>query len=258
MTIDPSELLRRVAPADSPRGSFSSGRTVRGEAFRELLASSGAGTDTAAGRSVNAAAEAEIVRLRMMRDAVSLQTDTGEFSPSSSMPATAQLLQRLASYNENLARLPGSSLSLESGCAPELADTSPASPQTSPQPLQDIVTRASKRYGVEPGLILAVIKAESNFNPTAVSSAGARGLMQLMPGTARGLGVTDSFDPEQNVMAGTRYLRQMLDRYNGDLDSALAAYNWGPGNVDRKGRFLPRETRNYLSTVKGYYSEFTG
>jgi soluble lytic murein transglycosylase-like protein len=82
--------------------------------------------------------------------------------------------------------------------------------------------------------------------------------MQLMPGTARDLGVTNSRDPEQNVMAGTRYLRRMLDRYNGDLDRALAAYNWGPGNVDRKGKSLPRETRSYLAKVKEFYSDYTG
>lgn len=82
--------------------------------------------------------------------------------------------------------------------------------------------------------------------------------MQLMPGTARGLGVTNSFDPEQNIMGGTMFLRDMLNRYGGDVDAALAAYNWGPGNVDRRGGTLPRETRQYLVRVKSYYADFTG
>jgi len=123
--------------------------------------------------------------------------------------------------------------------------------------LDPIITRASSRYGVDAGLIKAVIKAESNFNTNAVSPAGARGLMQLMPGTARSLGVSDSFDPEQNVMAGTRFLRDLLNRYKGDLDSTLAAYNWGPGNVDRRSDHLPRETRDYLSRVKQLYASYT-
>lgn len=123
--------------------------------------------------------------------------------------------------------------------------------------LEPIIARASSRYGVDAGLIKAVIKAESNFNPNAVSSAGARGLMQLMPGTARNLGVGNSFDPEQNVMAGTRFLRNLLDRYNGDIDSTLAAYNWGPANVDKNPDRLPRETRNYLSRVKQLFNSYS-
>ena len=125
-----------------------------------------------------------------------------------------------------------------------------------PEELEQLIDKAAQRYGIDRELIKAVIKAESNFNPRAVSHAGAQGLMQLMPATARGLGVTDSFDPEQNVMAGTRFLKSMLDRYNGNLDSALAAYNWGPGNVDRKPDRLPRETRDYLVKVKQYYSSY--
>jgi soluble lytic murein transglycosylase-like protein len=78
-----------------------------------------------------------------------------------------------------------------------------------------------------------------------------------MPGTARALGVTDSLDPEQNVMGGTRFLRDLLKRYNGNLDSALAAYNWGPGNVDRKPEHLPRETRDYLVRVKQIYNSYS-
>ena len=81
--------------------------------------------------------------------------------------------------------------------------------------------------------------------------------MQLMPATARGLGVSDSFNPEQNVMAGTRFLRDLLQRYDGNLDSALAAYNWGPGNVDRRPDQLPRETRDYLVRVKQSYATYS-
>ncbi|MDD2856198.1 MAG: lytic transglycosylase domain-containing protein, partial [Desulfuromonadaceae bacterium] len=133
---------------------------------------------------------------------------------------------------------------------------SPSDRHTETDWLAPIISKASRQYGVEPALIRAVIKAESNFNPHAVSHAGAAGLMQLMPATARSLGVTDSFDPEQNVMAGTRFLKDMLTRYGGNLDSALAAYNWGPGNVDRRPDELPRETRNYQARVRQLYDSY--
>jgi hypothetical protein len=92
-----------------------------------------------------------------------------------------------------------------------------------------------------------MIQVESGGDPKIVSHAGAMGLMQLMPGTADGLGVTDPFDPQQNIMGGARYIKTMIDRYGGDLNTALAAYNWGPGNVDKKGLAnMPTETRNYV------------
>jgi hypothetical protein len=124
-------------------------------------------------------------------------------------------------------------------------------PQSRSPEIDRIINQAASDHGIEPGLIRSVIRTESAFDPRAVSPVGAQGLMQLMPGTAAELGVTDPFDPEQNIMAGTRYLRQLLDRYDGDLDHALAAYNWGMGNVDRHGLDrLPEETRNYLDRVK--------
>lgn len=107
-----------------------------------------------------------------------------------------------------------------------------------------IINKAAKTYGVDPRLIASVIKTESGFDPKARSSAGAMGMMQLMPGTARELGVSNPWDPEQNIMGGTKYLSQMLKRYNGDIRLALTAYNAGPGNVNKYGR-----TSSYANKV---------
>ncbi|WP_218251713.1 lytic transglycosylase domain-containing protein [Candidatus Magnetobacterium casense] len=119
-----------------------------------------------------------------------------------------------------------------------------------------IINESAQKYEVNPALIKAVIMAESNGDPKAQSYAGARGLMQLMPSTAAGLGVKNSFDPKQNIMGGTRYLRQLLDRYNGDVRLTLAAYNWGMGNLERTPQKMPTETRNYIAKVEGYYRNF--
>jgi len=118
------------------------------------------------------------------------------------------------------------------------------------QDFDGIVQEAAERYGVDPALIKAVIAVESNGNPRAVSPAGAMGLMQLMPKTAEELGVKDPFDPRENIMAGTRYLKRLLDRYQGNRSLALAAYNWGMGNLEKNPHLLPRETRNYLVRVE--------
>jgi len=118
-----------------------------------------------------------------------------------------------------------------------------------------IINHAADRFSIDPDLIRGVIKAESNFNIRSTSPKGAMGLMQLMPATARDLGVRDPYDPYENVMGGTRYLKGLLDRYDGNVDRALAAYNWGMGNVEKHPDRLPRETRTYVSRIKQYYFE---
>lgn len=119
--------------------------------------------------------------------------------------------------------------------------------------LEEIFTEASNTYHVPKDLIKAIAKAESDFNPNATSGAGAQGIMQLMPATARELGVTDSYDPYQNIMGGTKYISQMLEKYNGNVSLALAAYNAGSNNVEKYGGIPPfEETQNYVVKVTGY------
>ncbi len=118
------------------------------------------------------------------------------------------------------------------------------------------IVTAARRYELPAGLISSVIRHESNFDPRAVSSAGAQGLMQLMPATARELGVDDPFDIHQNIDGGARYLKQMLTQFDGDLRQALAAYNAGPGTVRRYGGIPPYpETRRYVRKVMAYATE---
>lgn len=123
-------------------------------------------------------------------------------------------------------------------------------------PMDAIFEEASKETGVDIRLLKAVGKAESNFRASATSRCGAMGVMQLMPGTAKSLGVTDAYDARQNIMAGSKYLAKLLDKYDGDTKLALAAYNAGSGNVAKYGGIPPfKETQNYVKRVLEYAGE---
>ena len=122
----------------------------------------------------------------------------------------------------------------------------------SPPEFNGVIENASRRYEVDAELIRSVIKAESNFDANATSSKGAMGLMQLMPETAKDLGVKNCYNPVENIMAGTRYLKSLLNRYDGNVELTLAAYNWGMGNVEKHLDKLPKETREYIARVNGY------
>lgn len=126
-----------------------------------------------------------------------------------------------------------------------------------PHGYDDLIDEIAADHGVEYALVKAVIKAESNFNRTAVSRKGARGLMQLMPSTAADMRVRDAFEPRDNIEGGVRYLSELLDRFDNNLPLALAAYNAGPGRVEREGG-IPRiaETQQYLAKVLRYRAKF--
>ena len=120
------------------------------------------------------------------------------------------------------------------------------------QAYDEIIEEAAAKYAIDANLIRAVMQAESAFHPYVVSRAGAEGLMQLMPDLADEMGVNNAFDPRENIMGGTRYLKRLLDYHDGNIDLALASYNAGPGNVQRYRGVPPfRETRNYVKTIKG-------
>jgi soluble lytic murein transglycosylase-like protein len=120
-----------------------------------------------------------------------------------------------------------------------------------------LIMQHSYNHGIDPSLVKAVMKAESNFNPQALSNKGAQGLMQLMPDTARHMSVYDPFDPDDNIRGGARYLRLLDDTFQGNLELILAAYNAGPNRVKEHNMNIPpfEETRNFIKRVKHYYNK---
>ena len=164
------------------------------------------------------------------------------------------VMLRLAPVAAPPASAPASGFSAQLASVMAPAATTAAQPATAgATPFAEEITAAATRNGVDPALLTGLIRAESGFDPNATSPAGAQGLTQLMPGTAASLGVTNPLDPAQSIEGGARYLRQQLDRFGGDASKALAAYNAGPGAVERFGGVPPyAETQAYVRNVLGY------
>jgi len=148
----------------------------------------------------------------------------------------------------------GKNAGMEGKVNPDVGERLPREISASSARYEEIIRKAAAANDVDPDLIRGVIQVESGFNASARSPKGAMGLMQLMPGTARELGVSDPYDPEANVMGGTRYLKKLLNRYDGNVSLALAAYNWGMGNVENRRDRMPEETRNYISRITSLYN----
>ncbi|OCT17131.1 hypothetical protein A8709_24420 [Paenibacillus pectinilyticus] len=219
----------------------------------------------------------ELLQLQTMSKLSLFADDTSSSSETDDSNDFSELLNSLmgqgtdtsnvfdtSSLNPSLNSLPSALGALNKSYTPlqSISQTSSVSQ------FEGLIQAASQKYGVDSSLVKAVIQQESSFNHQAVSTAGAKGLMQLMDGTSSGYGVTNPFDPAQNVDAGTHFLSGLLSKYNGNEGVALAAYNAGPGRVDRLGirtdqdlekklQFLPKETQAYVSKVLGHRQNFS-
>ena len=171
------------------------------------------------------------------------------------IPELTTVLQRIAEIKARFG--PVSNVGAGGFASALAAAQAPPHPARIDPALEQTIAQSAAQHDLEPALIKAVMQAESGFNPLAVSRAGAQGLMQLMPSTAGSLGVQNPFDPAENVPAGSRYLRQLLDAYNGDISLALAAYNAGSGAVRRYGGIPPYpETQRYVTNVLGLLERY--
>lgn len=187
-------------------------------------------------------AEAFFARFDMLRS-------YSNMNPGMSPPVRSSRVQQASRAYQDMAPAPAQA----SRPTPEAAMERPQRPAaaSSTTDIHQLIDRVAHKMDLPAQLVHSVVFAESSYRPDAVSPAGAEGLMQLMPTTAQEVGVKNSFDAQDNLTGGCRYLKGLLEKYHGDLDHALAAYNWGQGNVDRKGlEQMPLETRNYIARVK--------
>jgi soluble lytic murein transglycosylase-like protein len=177
-----------------------------------------------------------------------LQQLIGGAQPPAPAAAPTAFASQLASATTATAAAPAAPAGLMATGVSELPPGTPFGAE---------ITAAAKKHGIDPALLAGLVKQESGFNPNAGSPAGARGLTQLMPGTAAGLGVTDVLDPLQSLDGGAKYLSQQLKAFDGDVTRALAAYNAGPGAVQRYGGVPPyEETQNYVRIVQANAAQF--
>lgn len=239
MQIDPLKLLTGYAgPASQPAPK------AAGDSFETLLEAAQSGSISALELAEQAQQLVHLARFQMLQGLFDFAASDSGGSALIPLPERATQLELPDQISQKLDSLH------RSQSAARYSLLKPA--QSSRGEIDAMIERVAKHVSLAPELIRSVVSVESDFAPDAMSRAGAQGLMQLMPETARELGVEDSFDPMQNLLGGSLYLKRMLDRYDGDLDHALAAYNWGPGNVDRHGLAkLPQETRDYIARVKG-------
>jgi soluble lytic murein transglycosylase-like protein len=240
---------RRAAAAGS-RSAVAAGR--RAASFQEMLKNQRLQTAevSAAGFNISDYLKSPVMKHQAMRaprpSGVTIDSAVGPQVTATAVGAGDATRHRLVE-SDQASKAKGdrrTHRSLQNTSQEIRADTS------SGQPVEKSIQQAAAKYNLSPELIRSVIRAESNFQVDAVSPAGAKGLMQLMPETAKELGVTNPFDIHQNIDGGARYLRQMLDRFGGDLKRALAAYNAGPGAVEQHNGEVPyAETRQYVKRV---------
>jgi len=239
MKVSTGELLERMIQNLPGSGSTMSGEKSQARSsFSELLDAAGDKGQSGGKAPLDREKLAillEIMRVQMNYSVMNSLGGNDDGGPASNSLAWMNRMQDLPGIGPVESRI---------------GRTPPADRQSVPRgEINAIIEKASRQYGVDSSLIESVIRAESGFDSSCTSPKGAMGLMQLMPGTAQDLGVKNPYDAQENIMAGTRYLKTLLDRYHGNTPLALAAYNWGMGNLERNSDNLPEETRNYVSKI---------